>query len=168
MSTDIARTPIRWDINDPTAWLADMRGETQRHRDALTAQWPSDMHIGYMPNSGVVHMVPADEPFTSWPGVVALCGTTFHGLVRQERVEAKPCTLCTTAYNNGATTGIKPDPFPLGAEVQFDALIGATTHTITGTVVPRESGTDFKNYRRIQIRDGLHSEVRVENLTAVQ
>lgn len=168
METMNARTPIVWDISNPTAWLADMRGETQRHRDALTTQWPSDMRIGYMPNSGVVHMVPADEPFTSWPGVVALCGTTFHGLVRHERVEAKPCTLCTTAYNNGATTGIKPDPFPLGTEVQFDALIGATTHTVTGTVVPRDGAPEFKGYRRIKIREGLHSEVRVENLTAVR
>lgn len=161
------RTPIVWDTSDPAAWLADMRGETQRHRDALTAQWPADMRIGYF--HGVTHMVPRDQPVptSGYDAIVPLCGVEYHGMILTGRVEAKPCHSCTTRYNNGATTGIKPDPFPVGTTVQFDALIGATHHTITGTVVPRDDAPEFQNYRRIQIRDGLHSEVRVDNLTAI-
>lgn len=163
-----ARTPIVWDTSNPTAWLADMGGETQRHRDALTAQWPTNMRIGYF--HGVTHMVPRDQPVPSsgYGAIVALCGTEYHGMVLTSRVEADPCRRCTTAYNNGATTGMKPDLFPVGARVQFDALIGDTTHTVTGTVVPREDGRQFWGYRRIEVREGLHSEVRVENLTAVR
>jgi hypothetical protein len=161
------RTPIVWDKNDSAAWLRNPLAETQRHRDALTVQWPSDMRMAYMPQSGVVHMVPEGERIEGFTGTFPLCGTEHHGMVEMSRVEATPCTRCTEAYNMGVTTGIPVDPFPVGTEVEFDTMLGDTPRTMRGVVVERTPA--FRGFRRVQVNPaGLCTEIRVENLKAVQ
>ena len=163
------RTSIVWDTSDSAAWLADMGGETQRHRAAMTAQWPTDMRIGYF--HGQTHMVPADQTFTGTYGpITPLCGTVHHGMVEIETVTATPCRICTEAYNRGATTGIKPDPFPVGTPVEFDTRLRDTPSMMRGVVVaPEPSSRAYEGYRRVQVNPaGLCTNVRVEHLVAVQ
>ena len=162
------RTPIVWDTNDSAAWLADMHGETQRHRAALTAQWPADMRIGYFHSQ--THMVPADQTFTGgYDAITPLCGTTHHGMVETETVVATPCRICTVRYNEGATTGIKPDPFPVGTAVEFDTRLRNEPSMMRGVIVePAPADRGYDNYRRVQVNPaGLCANVRVENLIAV-
>lgn len=159
------RTPIVWDQHNPSAWLNDMGAETARHRAALTAQWPTDMRIGYF--HGQSHMVPADQTFDEWGPIIPLCGTIYHGMSEMETVQATPCRLCTAAYNGGATTGVKPDPAPVGATVEFDTLLGAETRTMRGVVVESPVPT-YIGFRRVQVNPaGLCTDVRVENLRVV-
>lgn len=163
------RIPLVWDTSDSAAWLANPLAETQRHRAALAAQWPADMRIGYF--HGQTHLVPADQTFTGgYCEIIPLCGTPHHGMVEMQTVEADPCRICTARYNDGATTGVKPDPFPVGATVEFDTRLRDEPSMMRGVVVDPEPGSRaYDGYRCVQVNAaGLRTNVRVEWLAVVE